>query len=170
MRKLKTISLLLLIVAVMMAISACAFSPAPDLSTAISRLQHEGHSRPGGGTIIINQFADDLNEERVAGVLELSLLSNLAEYEIYRRQSIDYGIFVLITDQEVIDIINEAIDGDEYAIAGFAEIVEYFEHIARLLNQYNGRYLIRVFSPDVETLLFRLFHSQAIVEIIEWSR
>ena len=165
----KKIIIILLAISLILVLVACDMfnGGEPDLSTASGRLQHEGQSRSSGAGTFFNQFVENLDEERVADVLELAMLGTLATYEIYQRQSMDYGILVSFTEQEVIDIINDAIDGDADAIDEFKEIIAYFEDIAGLLNQYNGRFWIRVFSPEVEELLFRLHAPQAIVEIID---
>ena len=166
MRNLKLISKISLVLAALLLLGACA-APA-DLSTAGGRLEHEGRSQAGGGVIPIDQFADDMNEARIAGVLAGAQLSAIADYEIYENHSLIYGIVVSFTDQEIIDMINRAIDGDEDAIEEFLELVTYFEEdIGRPLSHYNGRFLLRAFSPEVEDMLFRLWHRTAAIEIIE---
>ena len=142
-----------------------------DLSTAAGRLQYEGETQPSGGAFRVNQFADDLTENDLREIFELADLHTFADYEIYLRQEfeglLDFGIVVSFTDEELIEIVNLAIEGDTEAIEMFKSIIEMFEDIARTINTYNSRYLIRVFSPEVDDMLFRLFHSRAIVEIID---
>jgi len=142
-----------------------------DLSTADGRLQYEGETQPSGGTFVVNQFADDLTENDLREIFELADLHVFADYEIYLRQEfeglLDFGIVVSLTDEELIEIVNLAIEGDAEAIEAFRSIVETFEDIASIINAYNGRYLIRVFSPKADDMLFRLFSSRAIVEIID---
>ena len=143
----------------------------PDLTTAAGRLQYVGETSPSGGAFVVDQFADDLTEETLREILELVDLRSFADYEIYLRQEfqglMDFGIVVSFTDEEAIEVINLAIEGDAESIEVFRMMVEMFEAIASLIGDYNGRYLIRVYSPEVDDLLFRLFHHSAIVEIID---
>jgi len=142
----------------------------PDLSTAVGRLNHEGEST-SSRIVRVNQFADDLTEDHINEVLDPLVEEGFFEYETYIRQAgeglFDFGIVVSLVDEDLIEAVNLAIEGDSEGLNEFRALIEIFELFARVFDDYNGLYNIRVFSPEVEEMLFVVFAPQASRVIID---